>query len=1049
MKKRLLALFLTLSLMIPCLAIPTSAVLALPGGVAAGATAPLAIPALSAAASAVVGVASEVLGISKENVQPILDYLVSIVGYGNLGHEGLESACNRLNQIAANPSKYASNMYKDMLGLGLIESWVTEEQFYKVVVYITAYENNLVGGWHTIDHQDYGRVIVNEPETFILSNSIGQYPYAEEITDMWMPESHVMGNKVLHIATEYMLNSLEEQQKELHPSTSIRQVVIRFGDGVRYKVLKQDADGVVGAYILCDEDGFPYGIPQDSTQMGSDRDYNNDKDDQPEVSDEPIVDIDGDLVMQMFPDGSFTWINQLIYDASNKTYNVTSNTTYNNSNNTTFNYTWNYTYHIDYTSITYIGQTEEYTETYEYYYNLPDGRSSADLTAEELLALNTKIDVIPYIRSADDVSIRALYHFDADTLDSSYWSHLGELKWQEGASLTYMDAGAFNGALYLDENAHNFTVTLPSDLLSSDFTVQFRYYQSHTPTPVEDASVSFSGVKFLRANGASWMNSLGTVIAPVSVGSWQEVCLMRRDGVLYYFINGVCVNQLASTRVLGDELAFSFGSEQQTYKYFDELRVTSKALYPSSGYTPTSVPFDTNLSLVLPDSQIPVADEYWSFTSSGTNLLTDVGLDCWAGESLPGFTVISNAINPANSGANWTGGYAGIWEYPEFGYNSLITTVNAYAHSMSLISNSYTNGGYALPIYQVKSSATGAYYRPTYGIHTVLAYNDETYLAAGEYTFSMVDMAGNVGSFAFTMPSSVGSKAEVLGVMEFNGYRCSVQRYRTSSSLYAIYLSIQPMEKDVENQFAYLELVEGSSTDLTAEFVQSVVAMDKDDLNTPTLAVRTDLTITGYQLGGVRPSLPEKGLVWALIEGGRITSLQIYNGQAWESVDGRIWTGSRWVPYYAYDVLLLKDLYDIVEGDPSLDFIYTEQGFWSWLQQAWEQMIARLDAILSALGGDAVNPDGSTSVPDSSTLPGEEDDPTTEEDEGWVFIDLLVILRDGVWKVATGVVRTGVNGISGLADGIGSIGGFFDIYDPDTSGGVLDILNQGGSAVWE
>ena len=34
-----------------------------------------------------------------------------------------------------------------------------------------------------------------------------------------------------------------------------------------------------------------------------------------------------------------------------------------------------------------------------------------------------------------------------------------------------------------------------------------------------------------------------------------------------------------------------------------------------------SVPFDTNLTLVLPDSQIPLADEYWSITASSDNLL--------------------------------------------------------------------------------------------------------------------------------------------------------------------------------------------------------------------------------------------------------------------------------------------------------------------------------------------------------------------------------------------------------------------------------------------
>ena len=80
--------------------------------------------------------------------------------------------------------------------------------------------------------------------------------------------------------------------------------------------------------------------------------------------------------------------------------------------------------------------------------------------------------------------------------------------------------------------------------------------------------------------------------------------------------------------------------------------------------------------------------------------------------------------------------------------------------------------------------------------------------------------------------------------------------------------------------------------------------------------------------------------------------------------------------------------------------------------------MAKLEEIRVAVGGGA--------SPDASTLPGADDDPTTEEDEGWQFIDLVVIIKDGVWKIVTGVVSTGVNGISGLADGITYVGGFFD-----------------------
>ena len=43
---------------------------------------------------------------------------------------------------------------------------------------------------------------------------------------------------------------------------------------------------------------------------------------------------------------------------------------------------------------------------------------------------------------------------------------------------------------------------------------------------------------------------------------------------------------------------------------------------------------------------------------------------------------------------------------------------------------------------------------------------------------------------------------------------------------YRLWLSIQPTQRDTECSFVYLQLVKGDSTDLSAEFVTSVTAMD-------------------------------------------------------------------------------------------------------------------------------------------------------------------------------------------------------------------------------
>lgn len=981
MKKRIISIFLALSLIIPPMAAPASAAIALPGGVAAGATSIVVAPSLVFRVASVVEVCAEMLGISGELAQAVLDYLVSVTGYGNLGYDGLQSACNRLNQIAAHPTKYAELMYQDFsaaVAEGSIEA-PDFTLFYKLLNYFVTYYNDLVDGWHIIEHPEYGYVIANQSETFILADSVGRYPYAQEITDKWLGSRTALAASTVNLATDYSLKNLQSVHEVLHPDWSFRRITVTLYDG-QYSVLQAASDGVHYDQILCDALGFPYGIPIGSTQMGGDRDYNNDKDGQPEVSEDPIVDIDGDLVMQMFPDGSFTWITNRLYDAENKTYYLDCSTTY-EDNDTYYSYTWNYTYHIDYTSITYIGQAEEYNKHYEYYYDLPDGRSSADLTADELLALNTQVDVVPYIRSADDTSIRALYHFDGDTRDSSFWNYKGDMEWVRGASITYMDAGPFNGALYLDETEHQYNIKLPSLIGTQDFTLQFRLYQSHTLTPQTDSSITSNGTTLIQFDGSYIRDSSGNALAPLSIGNWQEICLVRRSGVLRYFHNGVQIGQVNNATVLGSEFTFTWGSAQQTYKYFDELRVLNKALYTASfgdvdSYTPTAVPFDTNLSLVLPDSYVPVADEYWSITSTRDNIFDQYGLSSVEGIVNSSYFVQDSDLSLYQKfGQTFNFEYDTVKAYPRFtmlptftsfSTDSEVGTFTLAQNSVSSCPNptpsNYTSVNYNYD-YLTFTGSNHTAYGPTSGLFSPVStvktsggsLNTSYYLPQGTYTLSLVFDDGVTSSVTFNNTASYASQSVGwVSSVTSHGYQFGLYRgwsgYPSGTAHSQYYLRIMPTSTTPGSNILYMELCKDSSTDLTAEFVTAVAPVDSD-FQTPTLAVRTDLEITGYQIGGVRLSLPEKGLVWALVEGGRITSLQIYNGQAWEEVDGRIWTGSRWVPYYAYDVLLLKDLYDIVESDPTLNPIYTESGFWSWLQGAWGEMMAKLDQIIAALGG--------------------------------------------------------------------------------------------------
>ena len=899
--------------------------------------------------------------------------------------------------------------------------------------------------------------------------------------------------------------------------------------------LALNSDGVYwaissrGDYVLANESGLPYGAVGPSAVNGN-------------GNERPLVnsDVIGDTIMNWSnntvgdADGGIINFDGAIYDSNNKTYYIDA---HQETTNNYYNYS--YTYNISHTTITYIGSSAEYTEQYECYYQLPDGRSSADLTNEELEQLNLNIDVVPYDRTTEDTSLWSLYHFDGNTRDSSYWNYRSRFKWNSGASITYLDAGNFNGCLYLDEKTHDFELEMPSMIGNHYFVLEFRYYQSATETPVNDSYVNVGGEKLLRFDGNSMMNGSNTVLADMPVGSWVSIALCRNTlGKLYYYMNGVCVGSASNSTNFNNKITFHFGNEQQTYKYLDEIRVLQSRsdkthLNRGANYTPAVVPFDTNLSLVLPDTGSYIDSRYphnenlltnWYFgnpvnqrgITSLSSQLSSEFIDFWGKYDYGTLSlqddslVITNTNNQvwfnyldhsglASSLAGKTitiscivDSFTGLWVpysnilcpyNPQFGYplnpglNSWTFTVPSDIES-SLFILSFASIGVEgtylslkavklelgseqtlahqegdkwvlneIPSYREQLEKCRQYYAPdglvadewvsvdcsclnlvdgdfrsaapsidslnkttaTIGYHDITYFSDActSPFAKGSdisitsvdglcriqnngNTFSPSDDASNAnalfipfgnnggylynrgdytpGIYTMTVVFADGSSAFISSDLSFftahltgsisNALRMTSSQQSFSwgkigvgDSLYPAHCNlfsgtvtyrssqcgfyIAPDQgKSVD--IAYIVLEKASSSSVSASLNSALVNVDMDAF-TPTLAVRTDIGITKKQFGGVRPILPGRGDVYAMVENGFITSLQQYDGQAWVQVDGRIWTGQRWVPYSSYNVITLSDMYDIADasGQGGYEYIYSESGFWSWWQKQW------------------------------------------------------------------------------------------------------------------
>ena len=674
-------------------------------------------------------------------------------------------------------------------------------------------------------------------------------------------------------------------------------------------------------------------------------------------------------------DGSIYNIDDLYYDETNQTYYVNAHDeyVYNSTTNeyTTNNFLYAVTYHINYTSITYIGQTEEFeAETYVYYYELPDGRSSADLTAEELEQVSLAFtDVVNYARSTDSTDMRVLYHFDGNTEDSSYWSYCTEFDWVKGASLTYMDEGVFNGSLYLDETEHEFTITLPNTGdISGDFTLQFRYYQSHTLSPVKDSYIALGGEPRLYFTGSQYQAPSGTVIADTSVGTWNELCIMRKGTEYCYYVNGVCCLKVDLSTVYSNTITFHFGSEQQTYKKIDELRFTRAAVYlPGADYSPSAVPHDSNLSLILPDGERPIADEVLVLTKSENNLLDQYGFSDWT--TADPVSGLSKYAAPSTGVDPWSALYKEKFcvvyneSYSDIsldgGSTSFSTSGTAFSSS-GKISNYTVSGfrnGLMIPVngyfYMITELLTAV---ETYSNWRASFNNNKTYcfsvvLADGTYSYIVFTVVNNLAS------TKSGSSVAQVDVYNGSFVQLSVKQLSSvytqptgaSSQYFVNCISAIPTSGNTAD-IVYMELVEGTAPEFTASL--DVAMYSSGELEeSPVLAVRSNTPISTYTFGGVRPTYPERGQVWAMIEGHRIVSLQQYTGSAWVEVDGRIWTGSRWIPYSSFDVFMLQDCWDIVDSgeDSDYEYIYSQSGFWSWFQRSWNTFIKKIDRIIELL----------------------------------------------------------------------------------------------------
>lgn len=288
-------------------------------------------------------------------------------------------------------------------------------------------------------------------------------------------------------------------------------------------------------------------------------------------------------------------------------------------------------YDITNISYTYFEPSVKRIVTENRYFELPDGRNSADLTAEEIKGLGLNYNIVNYERNLEDNLTKALFHFEGNANDASYFDN--DIQWITNPSYTYYDMGTYLGGALFMQGGYNieFKIPLEDEELSrnDDWTLNFKLYlEPETNNNANVFQIYINGyenvnnkwqIQSLWGSKAcdsvaltKWVNGKFTVIAtnntsiPIYTGQWIDCAVEKYNGYLNIYVNGMLVKQLSFNEsdipnITIDDITIK-KTAYAKYLYIDEIRFVSEPLYMGNDFVPSFVPYDTNLVYTLPDN---------------------------------------------------------------------------------------------------------------------------------------------------------------------------------------------------------------------------------------------------------------------------------------------------------------------------------------------------------------------------------------------------------------------------------------------------------------
>lgn len=326
--------------------------------------------------------------------------------------------------------------------------------------------------------------------------------------------------------------------------------------------------------------------------------------DEPTINPQPIYNNKSNTVYNPVTN-NYEFVEYNYIDDSVTNYNTYSFETTNNF----ITYEFNYTY---YDVVVSPKDSPSEGKFFKVYYQLPDGRSSYNLTPDDIRGIIFNYDVINYSRTVTDSDVIGLWHLDGDFSNAVSDR---ETSVTNQSNLNFID-GRFGGAIGFNGGTFN---NIQLDFMNADdvpsvwtleFWVYVPEYYSTLWSPVDGSQHNYSIFPSfyspgwtsvaLDSNGDLWLNGQYSSSAPSYMFTNNPTSVLANDymiglgsGYYYVYFANTMRNYLKSNNGL------------PVYDYYfatyavDEVKLTKRILYDGS-YTPRYEPWDLNFAYTVP-----------------------------------------------------------------------------------------------------------------------------------------------------------------------------------------------------------------------------------------------------------------------------------------------------------------------------------------------------------------------------------------------------------------------------------------------------------------